>query len=155
MLFTAQGMAVRFDESQVRAMGRTARGVRGVNLAKENDAVIACEVVNGDESVLIVCEHGYGKRSSVDDFRLTNRGGKGVRSIIVNERNGLVVGALCVTDEDSVLMMSSQGQAIRIPMNDVRVMGRSTQGVRLTNVKDDNILIGVQKLEGESNGEAD
>jgi len=155
MLFTAQGMAVRFDESQVRAMGRTARGVRGVNLARENDAVIACEIVNGDETVLIVCEHGYGKRSLVEDFRLTNRGGKGVRSIIVNERNGLVIGALCVTDEDSVLMMSSQGQAIRIPMSDVRVMGRSTQGVCLTHVKDDNVLIGVQKLEGESNGEAD
>ena len=155
MLFTAQGMAVRFDENQVRAMGRTARGVRGVNLAKDNDAVIACEVVNGDESVLIVCQNGYGKRSNVDDFRLTNRGGKGVRSIIVNERNGQVVGALCVTDEDSVVMMSSQGQAIRIPMSDVRVMGRSTQGVRLTNVRDDNVLIGVQKIEGESNGETD
>ncbi|NGX58047.1 MAG: DNA gyrase subunit A [Chlamydiae bacterium] len=154
MLFTAQGMAVRFDEDQVRAMGRTARGVKGVTLSGTDDAVIACEIVNGDETVLVVCQNGFGKRSNVEDFRHTRRGGKGVRSIIVNERNGTVVGALCVTDEDSVVMMSSNGQTIRIPMSDVRVMGRSTQGVKLSNIRDDNILIGIQKIEGETNGEA-
>ncbi len=153
MLFTASGMAVRFDEDQVRAMGRTARGVKGVTLSDDKDAVIACEIVQGDESVLIVSENGYGKRSLVDEFRHTNRGGKGVRSIIVNERNGQVVGALCVTDEDSVLMMSSHGQAIRIPMSDVRVMGRNTQGVRLAHLKDDNVLIGIQKIEAEGDEE--
>lgn len=147
MLFTRDGMAVRFDESNVRAMGRTARGVRGVTLKDAEDRVVACEVVNGTESVLVVCENGFGKRSEVEEFRLTNRGGKGVRSIIVSERNGSVVTALCVSDEDSVLMMSSHGQTIRIPMRDVRVMGRSTQGVKLANVKDDDVLIAVQKVE--------
>ncbi len=148
MLFTSEGMAVRFDEDQVRAMGRTARGVKGATLKNENDQVVACEVVHGDESVLVVCANGYGKRSLVDDFRQTKRGGKGVRSIIVNERNGSVIGAVCVTDEDGVVMISSNGQTIRIPMTDVRVMGRSTQGVTLANLQGGNVLIGIQKVEG-------
>ncbi len=107
MLFTRNGMAVRFDQSKVRPMGRTARGVKGVNLKGEGDRVVGCEVVSGDESILIVCEHGFGKRSIVSDFRQTNRGGVGVRSIITSERNGKVVGALCVTDADGLLMMSA------------------------------------------------
>lgn len=152
MLFTRHGMAVRFDESQVRPMGRVTRGVKGATLKDEKDEVIGCEIVDGNETILIACENGYGKRSNVDEFRHTNRGGKGVRSIIVSERNGEVIGALNVTDEDSVVMMSSSGQTIRISMNDVRVMGRSTQGVRLANLKDENTLVGIQKIvsDGES-----
>src|SRR5262249_4667035 len=88
MLFTRNGMAVRFDESKVRPMGRMARGVKGATLRDEEDRVISCEVVNGDESILVVCENGFGKRSAVEDFRQTNRGGVGVRSIITSERNG-------------------------------------------------------------------
>ncbi|MCB1149434.1 MAG: DNA gyrase subunit A, partial [Chlamydiia bacterium] len=154
MIFTRDGMAVRFPEAEVRGMGRTARGVRGVTLKDSEDHVVAMEAVDGTESVLIVCEQGYGKRSAVEEFRLTKRGGKGVRSIIVNERNGPVVGALCVTDEDSVLMMSHLGQTVRIPMSDVRVMGRSTQGVRLANLKaDDDKLVSVQIVHPESEGE--
>jgi DNA gyrase subunit A len=148
MLFTSEGMAVRFDEDQVRAMGRTARGVKGVTLKDDKAEVVACEVVTGEETVLIVCANGYGKRSNVEDFRHTNRGGKGVRSIIVNERNGPVIGAACVTDDDGIVMMSSNGQTIRIPMSDVRVMGRNTQGVTLANLREDNVLIGIQKIEG-------
>lgn len=148
MLFTRSGMAVRFDESQVRPMGRVARGVRGVTLKDSNDKVVSCEVVMPVDTLLVICENGYGKRSSVEDFRQTNRGGVGVRSIIVSERNGSVVAALTVKDDDSVLLMSMAGQAVRIPMNDVRVMGRSTQGVRLVNLsKDDDIVIGAQKIE--------
>lgn len=148
MLFTNQGMAVRFDESKVRPMGRTARGVKGVTLKDENDYVISCEVVNGDETILVVCEKGYGKRSNVEDFRQTNRGGVGVRSIITSERNGNVIGALVVTDNDGLLMMSSTGQTVRISMRDLRVLGRNTQGVRLANLKDGGILVAIQKLEG-------
>jgi DNA gyrase subunit A len=141
-------MAVRFDESLVRGMGRTARGVRGVSLKNEKDIVVGCEVVTPDETILVVCENGFGKRSKVDDFRQTNRGGVGVRSIITSERNGMVVSALSVTDADSVLLMSSAGQAVRIPMRDVRVMGRSTQGVRLVNLKEEeDLVIGAQKIE--------
>ncbi len=148
MLFTRGGMAVRFEESLVRSMGRVARGVRGVSLKNEKDKVVGCEVVTPDENILVVCENGFGKRSKVEDFRQTNRGGVGVRSIITSERNGLVVAALSVTDADSVLLMSQAGQAVRIPMRDVRVMGRSTQGVRLVNVKEEgDLVIGAQKIE--------
>lgn len=148
MLFTRNGMAVRFDESLVRPMGRVARGVRGVTLKDEKDKVVGCEVVAPEDSILVVCEHGHGKRSLVEDFRQTNRGGIGVRSIITSQRNGLVVSALSVKDEDSVLLMTLAGQAVRIPMTDVRVMGRSTQGVRLVHLsKEDDLVVGAQKIE--------
>lgn len=146
MLFTHHGMAVRFDESKARAMGRTAHGVKGVTLRDEKDYVVGCEAVTGTESILVVCENGFGKRSAVEDFRQTNRGGVGVRSIITSERNGNVVSALCVTDTDGIVMMSSTGQTVRINMQTLRVMGRSTQGVKLVNLRDNDILIAVQKV---------
>ncbi len=145
MLFTKNGMAVRFDESEVRPMGRTARGVRGVSLRGDDDRVVGCETVSGTEVILVVCENGFGKKSDVDEFRKSHRGGVGVRSIITSERNGNVVGALRVTDNDALLMVSQGGQTIRIRLGDVRVMGRNTQGVRLANLKDD-ILVAIQKL---------
>jgi len=147
MLFTKNGMAVRFDQAQVRPMGRVARGVRGASLRNENDAVVSCEVVIPQDSVLVVCEKGFGKRSAVEDFRQTNRGGVGVRSIITSDRNGLVVGAIAVTDKDSVVMMSNSGQTVRINMKDCRVMGRSTQGVKLVNLHNGNSLVALQKIE--------
>lgn len=147
MLFTYSGMAVRFDENQVRPMGRMARGVKGVKLKNQGDYVIACEVVNGTETVLVVCENGFGKRSEVSEFRHTNRGGVGVRSIITSDRNGNVISAVCVTDSDSIVMMSGQGQTVRINMSNVRVMGRNTQGVKLANVRDNDVLVAIQKLE--------
>jgi DNA gyrase subunit A len=109
--------------------------------------VVSCEVVNGDESVLVVCENGFGKRSYVEDFRQTNRGGVGVRSIITNDRNGNVVGALCVQDTDGMVMISAAGQTVRISMRDLRVLSRNTQGVKLVNLKNDDVLIGIQKIE--------
>lgn len=153
MLFTHHGMAVRFDESKVRPMGRMARGVKGATLRDEKDYIVGCEVVNGDESVLVVCENGFGKRSLVDEFRQTNRGGVGVRSIITSERNGNVVGALCVTDQDGMVMISSTGQTVRISMRDLRVMGRSTQGVKLVNLREEDTLVAIQKLECAENGD--
>ncbi len=149
MLFTYNGMAVRFDESNVRPMGRMARGVRGVTLKNETDYVVGCEAVNGDESVLVVCENGFGKRSLVDDFRQTKRGGSGVRSIITSERNGNVVGALCVKDTDGLVLVSSAGQTVRISLKTTRVMGRNTQGVKLVNLKDDAKLVAIQRVEGQ------
>ena len=147
MLFTRNGMAVRFDEDKVRSMGRMARGVKGVKL-RDDDKVVGLEAVREDEAILVVCERGYGKRSPVEDFRQSNRGGVGVKSIITSERNGRVVGALSVTDEDGIVMMSVGGQAVRISMKDLRVMGRATQGVRLANLKNDDTLVAIQKLEG-------
>lgn len=147
MIFTRNGMAVRFDESLVRSMGRVARGVRGVLLKNNTDKVVGCEVVTPEDTILIICENGYGKRSKVEDFRQTNRGGVGVKSIITSQRNGLVVAALSVTDADSVLLMSEMGQAVRIPMKEVRVMSRSTQGVRLVNLKEENDhVVGAQTV---------
>jgi DNA gyrase subunit A len=148
MLFTSHGMAVRFEQNQVRSMGRVSRGVRGAKLKDTSDAVISCEIVKGDETLLIVCERGYGKRSSVKDFRMTNRGGVGVRSIITSLRNGPVIGAISVDDRDSVLVMSGSGQTLRLSMQDIRVLGRSTQGVRLVHLKDkQDVIVGLQKLE--------
>ncbi|MGL5264564.1 MAG: DNA topoisomerase (ATP-hydrolyzing) subunit A [Candidatus Rhabdochlamydia sp.] len=147
MLFTKNGMAVRFDQTQVRAMGRVARGVRGALLRNNEDAVVSCEAVSGDQNLLVVCSNGFGKRSKVNDFRQTNRGGVGVRSIITSERNGPVIGAVSVTDQDSVVMMSNTGQTLRINMHDVRVMGRSTQGVRLVNLHGQDHLVAIQKIE--------
>ena len=154
MLFTHDGMAVRFDENQVRSMGRSARGVRGATLREENDRIVGCEVVNGDETVLIVCANGYGKRSPVEDFRQTKRGGVGVKSIITSERNGKVIGALCVTDSDGIIMMSATGQTVRINMRDLRVLGRNTQGVRLVNMRgESDSLVAIQKLESSEEDE--
>ncbi|QVL56745.1 MAG: DNA topoisomerase (ATP-hydrolyzing) subunit A [Simkaniaceae bacterium] len=147
MLFTHEGMAVRFDQDQVRTMGRVARGVRGVKLKSASDRVVSCEVVKGHETVLVVCENGFGKRSSVDQFRHTNRGGVGVRSIITSKRNGQVVGALSVGDKDSVVLMANTGQTIRLSMSDIRVMGRSTQGVKVVNLKNSDTLVAMQKIE--------
>ncbi len=147
MLFTKNGMAVRFDQNQVREVGRVARGVRGVTLRGEGDAVVSCVVAHGTESILVVCENGFGKRSLVEDFRQTNRGGVGVKSIIISKRNGSVISATIVSDTDSVVMMSNFGQTLRINMKDVRVMGRSTQGVKLVNLKDDDFLVAVQRIE--------
>lgn len=148
MLFTRHGMAVRFEQDQVRAMGRVSRGVRGAKLKDDNDGVVSCEIVKGEETLLIVCERGYGKRSNVKDFRQTKRGGVGVRSIITSLRNGPVIGAISVDDQDSVLVMSAGGQTLRLSMKDIRVLGRSTQGVRLVHLKGkDDAIVGLQKLE--------
>ncbi|MCX6987424.1 MAG: DNA topoisomerase (ATP-hydrolyzing) subunit A [Chlamydiae bacterium] len=147
MLFTRDGMAVRFDQNQIRPVGRVARGVRGASLKNTEDGIVSCEVVNGNESLLIVCDKGYGKRSLVEEFRQTNRGGVGVRSIITSDRNGKVIGAASMTDHDSVLMMSNEGQTLRISMKDVRVMGRSTQGVKLVNLSDQARIVAIQKIE--------
>ncbi|MDN3504240.1 MAG: DNA topoisomerase (ATP-hydrolyzing) subunit A [Rhabdochlamydiaceae bacterium] len=147
MIFTSFGMAVRFEQNLVRAMGRTARGVRGVKLKGEEDSVVSSEVVQEDQTILIVCENGYGKRTKAMDFRQTNRGGVGVRSILTSKRNGDVVAAIAIRDQDSVLMMSSSGQTIRTNMQDVRVMGRSTQGVRLVNLTKKDKVVAVQKIE--------
>ncbi|MFT4551544.1 MAG: DNA gyrase subunit A [Chlamydiales bacterium] len=148
MLFTRNGMAVRFDESGVRPMGRTARGVKGVKLKNESDVVVGCVVVQPEQSILVVCERGFGKRSQVEEFRQTKRGGVGVRAIRTTERNGLVLGAVAATNDDGLLLMSEGGQTVRIPVDEIRIMGRDTQGVKLVNLKNGDLLVGMQRLEG-------
>lgn len=146
MLFTKKGMAVRFEQSLVREIGRVARGVRGIRLGRD-DQVVSCEIVRGNEVVLIVCAQGYGKRSKVSNFRQTQRGGVGVRSIVTSHRNGDVVAALQVQESDSVLIMSSSGQTLRMRMKDVRIMGRNTQGVRLVHLKVGDVVVAVQRID--------
>lgn len=155
MLFTKNGMAVRFNQDLIRPIGRVARGVRGVSLKGEGDAVVSCEIVTGQETILVVCENGFGKRSHVEDFRQTNRGGVGVRSIITSKRNGCVIAATKVTDNDSVILMSNHGQTLRIRMKDVRVMGRSTQGVKLVALHANDVLATVQRLENVESTESE
>jgi DNA gyrase subunit A len=156
MLFTHHGMAVRFLHDKIRPMGRSARGVRGVSLKNGGDCLVGCEVVgNEEETILVVCENGYGKRSSVSEFRQTNRGGVGVRSIITSERNGNVVGAVSVSDKDGLVLMSASGQTVRINLRDLRVMGRATQGVKLVNLKEGDRLLAIEKLEGVSEDATD
>ena len=139
-------MAVRFEQNLVREIGRVARGVRGIRLGRD-DQVVSCEIVRGNEVVFIVCAQGYGKRSKVSNFRQTQRGGVGVRSIVTSHRNGDVVAALQVQESDSVLIMSNSGQTLRMRMKDVRIMGRNTQGVRLVNLKLGDVVVAVQRID--------
>src|SRR3989339_1697910 len=145
MVVTRKGMSIRFNEQNVRSMGRIATGVRGINLA-EGDEVVSVDVVHEGSSVIVVTENGYGKRSEVDEYRLIKRGGKGVFAIKASERNGLVVGALQVTDEDELMMITNGGKIIRISMRDLRVIGRNTQGVRLFKLDEGEKVMAVDRM---------
>src|SRR5690606_37413774 len=130
ILATRMGMACRFHETNVRSMGRFTSGVKGINL-NPGDHVIGIETPRPGADLLTVCENGYGKRSNVEDYRLTNRGGKGVINIKANDRNGKVVAVKEVIDEDELIMITREGMSIRSRVADTRTIGRNTQGVRL------------------------
>ena len=137
------GRAVRFDESQIRAMGRTSTGVRGMRIDEDDDAVIGMIVVNDpeNENVMVVSEQGYGKRSSVVDYRVTNRGAKGVKTLNITEKTGRLVAIKNVTDDNDLMIINQSGIVIRLAVSDCRVMGRATQGVRLINLTKKNDII--------------
>jgi DNA gyrase subunit A len=142
------GRAIRFNESKVRPMGRTATGVRGIRLANDNDEVVGMISVESSEStILVVSENGYGKRTDVDDYRVTNRGGKGVKTINVTEKTGNLVSIKDVTDKDDLMIINKSGIVIRIAMSSLRVMGRATQGVRLITLKGNDAIASVTKVE--------
>lgn len=144
------GRAIRFNESTVRPMGRTATGVRGITLGGKNDEVIGMICVNSpDESILVVSEKGYGKRSDLEDYRVTNRGGKGVKTINVTDKTGNLIAIKNVTDTDDLMIINLSGIIIRMGVSELRVMGRATQGVRLINLKDDDGIAAVAKVECE------
>ncbi|TVZ14950.1 DNA gyrase subunit A [Maribacter sp. MAR_2009_72] len=141
------GKAIRFEESKTRPMGRNASGVRGITLANEEDEVIGMvSVHNFDDEILVVSEKGYGKRSSIEDYRITNRGGKGVKTISVTEKTGGLVAIKNVTDSDDLMIINKSGIAIRMSVEDLRVMGRATQGVRLINIKGNDSIAAVAKV---------
>jgi DNA gyrase subunit A len=145
VLATRKGQAVRFHEDKVRAMGRTAYGVRGVNLVKD-DYVVAAVVVKRESTLLTVTENGYGKRSDIGDYRVTNRGGKGVINIRASDRNGEVVVVKEVVDDDELLMITHKGIVNRLAISSVRSMGRATQGVRLMKLDKGDKVIDVAKV---------
>jgi DNA gyrase subunit A len=133
LLATRMGQAIRFPEGKVRAMGRSAYGVRGISLGKK-DRVVGMVVIKRDTSLLVVTEKGFGKRSNVSDYRITNRGGKGIINVKVTERNGEVVDIKTVEDQDELMLITSKGIIIRQPVKQIKVIGRSTQGVKLMNL---------------------
>jgi DNA gyrase subunit A len=148
ILSTRQGMAIRFDESDVRAMGRPAYGVKGISLA-EDDEVVGMVVANGNDdpaSLLTVCALGYGKRTVLTEYRSQNRGGKGLIDIKTSDRNGPVVAIAKVTDQDEVMLTTTGGILIRTPVADMRLIGRNTQGVRLIRVEEGDSVGSLAKL---------
>ena len=156
MLFTDAGKVIRFDEKLVRPMGRTARGVRGIRLG-EDQSVISLVVAQSEGTILTATENGYGKRTDVEEYRVSGRGGQGVISIQVNERNGKVVRALQVTDADQVMLITDKGTLVRFKVDELSIIGRNTQGVRLINVSAGEHVVGMQRIEeiAEDNSEND
>jgi len=155
MLALKSGKAIRFEEAKTRPMGRNASGVRGIKLASDKDEVVGMVAVENpqEESVLVVSEKGYGKRTYIDDpedgeavYRITNRGGKGVKTISITEKTGHLVAIKTVTDEDDLMIINKSGIAIRMAVNDLRVMGRATQGVKLINLKGSDSIAAVAKV---------
>ena len=147
LIAVKSGKCIRFEESKTRPMGRNASGVRGIRLKDTNDEVIGMISVNDmDSDILVVSENGYGKRSSLEDYRITNRGGKGVKTISITEKTGSLVSVKNVSDGDDLMIINKSGIAIRMEVNDLRVMGRATQGVRLINIKENDSIAAVAKV---------
>ena len=146
-LAVKSGKAIRFEESKTRPMGRNASGVRGIRLANESDELVGMVSVNDmDTNILVVSQNGYGKRSNLENYRMTNRGGKGVKTISVTEKTGDLVTIKNVTDLDDLMIINKSGIAIRIAVSDLRVMGRATQGVKLINIKENDSIAAVAKV---------
>ncbi len=147
VLAVKSGKAIRFEESKTRPMGRNASGVRGISLKDAHDEVIGMVAVNDlDSDILVVSENGYGKRSNLDDYRITNRGGKGVKTLALTEKTGDLVAIKNVNDGDDLMIINRSGIAIRLGVDSLRVMGRATQGVRLINIKGDDSIAAVAKV---------
>ena len=147
VLAVRSGKAIRFEENKTRPMGRNASGVRGIRLADDKDEVIGMISVNDmDSDILVVSENGYGKRSKLEDYRMTNRGGKGVKTISVTEKTGSLVSIKNVSDSDDLMIINKSGIAIRMEVESLRVMGRATQGVRLINLRENDSIAAVAKV---------
>jgi DNA gyrase subunit A len=147
MLFASNGKSIRFKEVDVRAMGRNAAGVRGIQLTKGEKVIDLIIVAEGD--VLTATAHGYGKRTPADDYPVQGRGGQGVISIQTTERNGKVVGAIQVAADSEVMLISDAGTLVRTPSKDISMVGRNTQGVRLIRLADGEKLVGIDRIESE------
>jgi DNA gyrase subunit A len=148
MLVTRQGMSIRFDEEQLRDQGRDTVGVWGIELEDgANDAVVSVEVVAPNATLLCISENGYGKKTSFEEYRNQSRGGKGIITMKTSDRNGAVVGAHSVRDNDAMMIMTQQGQMIRIGVHDIRTISRNTQGVRIINLAEGDIVVSATSVE--------
>lgn len=148
MLAVRSGKAIRFHEDHARAIGRTASGVRGIRLDDEKDELVGMVCVDQEnQDILVVSEHGYGKRSKIDDYRVTNRGGKGVKTINVTEKTGALVAIKSVLDADDLMIITEAGVTIRVPVSTIRMTGRAAQGVKLINLREDDSIASVARVE--------
>ncbi|MCW0482141.1 DNA gyrase subunit A [Gaoshiqia sediminis] len=148
------GKAIRFHENIVRAIGRTASGVRGITLGSDQDEVVGMICVeNESEDVLVVSEKGYGKRSGIEEYRITNRGGKGVKTINITEKTGSLIAIKSVVDTNDLMIITENGLTIRLPISELRVMGRATQGVRLINLRADDAIASIARVQIEANAD--
>jgi len=155
ILATKEGKAVRFNESKVRAIGRTGSGVRGITLSKKDDEVIGMVwVEESDNEILVVSEKGFGKRSTIDEYRITNRGGKGVKTLNITEKTGKMVAIKGVNDDIDLMIINRSGITIRVAVKDIRVTGRATQGVKLINLRNSDMIAAVAQIEKEEETEA-
>jgi len=156
MLAVRSGKAIRFHEETVRAVGRTASGVKGVTLGGPKDEVVGMVTAKpGEKDILVISENGFGKRSILEDYRFTNRGGKGVKTINITNKTGDLIAMKAVTDEDDLMIITENGIAIRLAVRDVRVMGRNTQGVRLINLKEGDQIAAATQVPANNENEED
>ena len=158
LLTSHRGISIRFCEENVRSMGRSAMGVKGIRLRRGDHVVSACVLKTGEETVLTVCERGFGKRTAAEEYRQQHRGGKGIFTIRTSERNGMVVGTMVVEEEDELMLITSGGTLIRLPVSDLRELGRVTQGVKLIDLGEEQYVVGMGHIvdEGEEEeGEED
>ncbi len=154
MLAVKSGKAIRFNESKVRPMGRSASGVRGIRLANEKDEVIGMVCLqNGGEDILVISENGYGKRSKLEDYRVTNRGGKGVKTLNITGKTGKLISIKSVSDKNDLMIITEHGLTIRLAVRTISLLGRATQGVRLINLKDDDSIASVARVVNETAAE--
>ena len=147
---TKKGQSIRFEQKDLRDMGRTARGVRGINL-DQDDIAVGSETLDvlDDLTILTITEKGYGKRTKLEEYRTQSRGGKGVKTIAVNDKIGQVVAMKQVNETDDIMIITSSGNVIRMEVKGISVQGRNTQGVRVVRLKDNEYVAGVTKIEGD------
>jgi DNA gyrase subunit A len=152
MLFSSAGKVIRFPETDVRSMGRVSRGVRGMRIG-DDERIISLIIAEGDDAILTATEFGYGKRTNLAEYRVQGRGGQGIISIQTSERNGQVVGAVQVSEEHQIMLISDGGTLVRTPVKDVSLVGRNTQGVRLINLTKGEKLVGLERVVEEEDDE--
>ena len=151
MLANKIGRAVRFKESEVRSVGRRSQGVRGIKLGESNNVSIGIVIAKDDNTdILVISEKGYGKRSSLADYRLTKRGGKGVKTLNITEKTGDLVAIMGVNEADQVMLLTKSGIGIRVNVSDLRVMGRSTQGVKIISLREGDEIASFAKISAQA-----